>query len=580
MKVHRLLPAAMVLALMAQNSDQPVLSVTTRLVEMNVIVRGKDGPVRDLTKEDFTLFENGKPRKIAFFSRNAASPATLAAKPASVPASSAGLVTNRPRGAVETPVNVTVVLLDGLNTEIKDQQYAREEFLKFLKQIRPEDRLAVYTLGTKLRVLNDFTGDAQRLAAVVNRYAGDNLGLAEAAGAGLSDAPDGIGTDKIIQDAINNQMHDLVSDYTIRMRAETTAAALEAIANHIGHIPGRKSLIWISASFPFVIGHIGDGQTNSEDTAFDDDISGVTAAKKRSGMAQGTAPYGANDRDGNPARTQMNFTEAATRATRALNNANVAVYPVDAPGLKGLPKSKTAEQNYGVSRTAAVTPPRNTSTIGTGSTAMHVMADSTGGLVFQNTNGIRQAIQAAIDDGEVTYTLGFYPDSSTLDSRFHNLKVQVKRKNVEVRHRRGYLAVPTTPLTGEERTVQIRGVLGSPLLATGITLMAGVEKTEKPGTLRVQVAIDPRDLILEKKGDKWTGSLDLVFAQRSAEGGDMGLSSTPLGLSLDQTRYDMMFREGFSITKTLDLAAAAVEVRVVVFDRASGKVGSLIVPVK
>ena len=58
------------------------------------------------------------------------------------------------------------------------------------------------------------------------------------------------------------------------------------------------------------------------------------------------------------------------------------------------------------------------------------------------------------------------------------------------------------------------------------------------------------------------------------------MSATPLGLSLDQMRYDMIFREGFSITKTLDLAAAAVEVRVVVFDRGSGKVGSLIVPVK
>jgi len=67
--------------------------------------------------------------------------------------------------------------------------------------------------------------------------------------------------------------------------------------------------------------------------------------------------------------------------------------------------------------------------------------------------------------------------------------------------------------------------------------------------------------------------------QRDA-GGDIGLSATPLGLSLDQMRYDMIFREGFSITKTLDLAAAAVEVRVVVFDRASGKIGSLIVPVK
>jgi len=580
MKAHRLLPVAMVLALMAQDSNQPVIRVTTRLVEVNVIVRGKSGPVRDLTKDDFAIFENGKLRKTAFFSMNAALPASPTAKPTSEPTNAAGLITNRPRGAAETPVNATVVLLDALNTEIKDQQFARQAFLKFLKQIRPEDRVAVYTLGTRLRVLNDFTSDARRLAAVVSRYAGDNVGLAEAAGAGLSDVPDGIGTDKIIQDAINNHMNDLVSDYTIRLRAETTAAALEAIANHIGHIPGRKSLIWISSSFPFVIGHIGDGQTNSEDTAFDDDISGVTAAKKHGGAAQGTALYGANDRDGSPARTQMNFSEVATRATRALNNANVAVYPVDARGLTGMLKSMTAEQNYGVSRTAAVTPPRNTSTINTGSTAMHVMADSTGGLIFQNTNGIRQAIQAAIEDGEVTYTLGFYPDSSSLDSKFHSLKIQVKRKDVEVRYRKGYLAVPNTQFTAPERTAQVRDALWSPLPATGITLIASVEKAERPGALRLQVAIEPRDLSFEKKGETWTGSLDLVFAQCSSDGRSLALTTTPLGLSLDRTRYDTVFREGLSITKTLDAEAAAVEVRVVVFDRASGKTGSLVVPLK
>ncbi|HLK65681.1 MAG TPA: VWA domain-containing protein [Bryobacteraceae bacterium] len=575
MKPHRFLPAAIVCALLAQDSNQPIARVTTRLVELNVIVRDKSGPVSDLAKEDFTILENGKPRKIAFFSKNVAPPESVAQTPQQA---AGGVVTNRPNGAGETPVNVTVVLLDALNTEIRDQQFAKQEFLQFLKQIRPEDRVAVYTLGTKLHVLNDFTSDAKRLAAVVNRYSGENIGLAEAAGAPLSDAPDGIGTDKIIQDAINNHMNDLVSDYTVRMRAETTAAAMEAIANHIGHIPGRKSLIWISASFPFVIGHIGDGQTNSEDTAFDDDISGVTAAKKKGGMSQSTTLYGANDRDGSPARTQMNFTEAAMRATRALNNANVAVYAVDARGLTGMVKSMTVEQNYGISGSAARTPPKLTSTINTSSTALHTMADSTGGLVFQNTNGIRQAIQSAIQDGEVTYTLGFYPESSSLDSKYHNLKVQVKRKDVELRYRRGYLAVPDSQLTAQERGAQVRDVLWSPLPATAIGLIAGLEKGDKPGTIRMQVALEPRDLLLEKKGDRWTGALDLVFAQRAADGSDLGLTTTPLGLSLDQQRYELIFRDGLSITKMLDVAPHAVELRVVVFDRGSGKVGSLTVP--
>jgi hypothetical protein len=110
--------------------------------------------------------------------------------------------------------------------------------------------------------------------------------------------------------------------------------------------------------------------------------------------------------------------------------------------------------------------------------------------------------------------------------------------------------------------------------ATGISLIAGMDKG------RLQVAIDPHDVTLEKMGDKWIAALDLVFAQRSNEGADLGLKTTPLELSLDKAHYDQVLQEGLSITKNVELTPSAVEVRVVVVDRASGRIGSLIVPVK
>ena len=259
------------------------ISVTTPLVEIPVIGRSKNAPVRDLSKDDFKLFEKGKERKIAVFSVNAVSPTPTVAQASSAaatPAIATNIFTNRPVG-YRPPVNVTVVLLDGLNTDLKDQNYARLQALKFLRQIRPEDRVAVYALGSTLRVLNDFTSDATRLATTVGRFSGDNIGLTDAADAAPADTPnDGLGSDKIVEDAIRNLSNDMISDYTVQIRAEKTAAALEAIAAHIGSIPGRKNLIWITSGFPFLIGHIGDGQANSEDTSFDDDISGITALKK------------------------------------------------------------------------------------------------------------------------------------------------------------------------------------------------------------------------------------------------------------------------------------------------------------
>ncbi|HUA58374.1 MAG TPA: VWA domain-containing protein [Verrucomicrobiae bacterium] len=573
--MHRLAAPLLALTLAAQKSDQPLVRVTTRLVEINVIVRDKGGPVRDLSQDDFVLTEKGKPRKIAFFQKydsTAPAPPMSSATPAAP-----GIVTNRPTGS--TPrLNVTIVLLDGLNTAVKDQDYAKQQFLAYLKQVRPEDRIAVYTLGSQLRVLNDFTNDASRLAAAVAKFTGANTGVTDTEIHGAT-AASTEGNDEIVAEAIENAMNDLISDRSVRIRAETTAAAMEAIANHISGIPGRKNLIWISSSFPFVIGHIGDGQANSEDTAFDNDINGVTAAKRGGGAAQNTALYQVNDRDGNPARTQMNFTREIERATMALNNAGIAVYPIDARGLTVLPKSMTVEQNYGRSKVDAIMPSAaSSSTITTGSTAMHALADNTGGIIFQNGNDLRKAIQTAVEDGEVTYTLGFYPDPSTLDSKFHDLKVQVKRKDVEVRYRKGYLAMPESA-AAKNRVDTVRAALDSPLPATGITLTAGAEKGDKPAAMRLMVAIEPREITLEQKDGKWTGALDLVFAQRSADGTHLNVSTTPLGLSLDASQHDKIFQYGFSFTKNIDLAAGAVEVRVLVADRASGRMGTLTVPV-
>src|SRR6185295_9515353 len=143
------------------------LGVTTRLVEVNVIVRDKNGPVAGLTKDDFTLFDRKKQQKIATFAVSTMNKSQQPSAP--LPP---GTYTNRPEYRQEGPTTATIVLLDALNTQIQDQLYAKQQFIKFLGTLRPDDRVAVYLLGTKLRVLNDFTNDSRRLLAAVTKYSG------------------------------------------------------------------------------------------------------------------------------------------------------------------------------------------------------------------------------------------------------------------------------------------------------------------------------------------------------------------------------------------------------------------------
>ena len=552
------------LALAAQTPGPGVIRVTTRLVEISVIVRDKNGPVKGLTKDDFTVFDKGKQQQVAFFSVSSSVVRSKEAQlMAALGAPKSPIFTNRIELRTEAPTAATVILLDGINTDNRDQVYAREQFLKYLSQIHPGDRIAVYTLGAQLRVLNDFTSDAHRLVAALARYKGETLGMLDAS------TPDVEDTGDATLDAILTESDGVIADFNIENRVRNTTAAMEAIANHLARVPGRKNLIWISGSFPFAIG------LDSPDNNPSDQISQVGSS--------GTAgAYGVNNRDGSPARDNKFFKAEVDRATAALNNANIAVYPVDARGLVVLPKSMTAEGAKPRSRARATGPQTVQSLMPTGSSTIHVMAENTGGRAFENTNDIRGAIQAAVEDSEVTYTLGFYPDQNLLDSKFHPVKVVVKGKSLDVRYRKGYLAIPDSPPSDHERVEEIRDAIWSPLEATGISLTASVIKVDQPkaGSLEFTVAVAAEDIGLVQKDGKWTGSLDIVFAQRGVDGRDLGATTKSVGLSLDQPHYQTLVKEGFTITKTVEPAAGVAQVRVILYDRTSAKLGSLLVPIK
>jgi VWFA-related protein len=126
-----------------------------------------------------------------------------------------------------------------------------------------------------------------------------------------------------------------------------TFSALEAIANHVKGIPGRKNLLWISAGFPLAIG--------TPDTGGRADMSQV--------------------------RT---FGVEMERAVRALNSANIAVYPIDARGL------------------SVGNPYINVST-------MREMAQETGGTAYYNRNDLHRAVRTALDDSRDVYSLTYSP---------------------------------------------------------------------------------------------------------------------------------------------------------------------------
>jgi hypothetical protein len=329
----------------------------------------------------------------------------------------------------------------------------------------------------------------------------------------------------------------MVSEAFLRRRADLTTSALEGIANHLAGVPGRKNLVWVSGGFPVVIA--GD--------------------------------------HGN-----QNMTKEINRATRAINAADIAVYPVDIRGLIGPfgsnPAAATATIVKGVVPPSPVFATINT--IRADQDSMEQIADATGGKAYMNTNAIGDAVRKAIDDSRVSYVLGYYSSRVDNDNKFRSIDVNVKRDGVNVRHRKGYVAFMPVPVrAAKARLASLERVMFSPLAASQVEVTARLARGAG-GTGVLTVRLDPSSIGWEMKNGVREGAIDVVIAQSEPDGKYFKIKETSVNLSADQERYQQMSEDGFTLSLNVVLRPTAYRLHVVISDVASQAVGSLIIPIK
>ncbi len=500
----------------AAAQDPAVFRADTHLVQINVIVRDKNGPVANLTQSDFTITDHGKPRAISIFAVH--KPATSVEASPPVPVNTLNTFSNRALRDADTPPSVTVILLDRLNTMIggaaanaetplfsSDQALssAKQHLVKFLDEMDPKERVAIYSLGHRLAVLSDFTGDRARLKNILENYRATSITSQEVA------EPTTVYLPSDVMAAQVNRDRQVLAGMSNAQRGQTTAAALMAVAAHVAEIPGRKNLVWLTADLTIPAAALG----------------------------------------------------------RALGRSDIAIYPVDARGL--LPfaagHSESDEAADQVLHTRGTPSGAGAgSTVPPGIAAMQELAEETGGRAYVNVNDLTGAIRAAINDGEVTYTLGFYVDANSLDGKFHELKVRVKHSSLEVRTQRGYFAL-------KESAGSPVSPLASPLESSAIHVTAKVERSA--AGLTISGSIDARDLQLDQ--DK--GGVDIHIVQQDAAGNT--IESRSLSLQLARADYQTYLKSGVPFKTLLQIKENLATLRIVVVDRVRATTGSLIIPV-
>lgn len=518
-----------------------VLKVTTRLVQVNVLVHDHHGqPIGDLTKDDFELTDQGKKQQISIFSVDTAAAASKPGAPAAIIPTNQ--FSNRFTQREDMPTSATVILLDFTNTKFEDQVYAKQQVVKFLAQIQPEDRVALYQLtGSGFRVIHDFTNNPSALlASIAKAMPGIDLRVA-----GSEFDPANTGTDAL--DTSIDYANQRYANFQIRNRVIDTCISLKILANHLAGLPGRKNLVWVSGGFPMFIGY-GDPEAQ------------INMAKIA------------------PNVDQEILTDYVEDASRALNTASVAVYPVDARGLMGLPM---ADASKNVKIVNGRLPTSMTKVNHSNTDTMEYVADLTGGKAFYNTNDIKGAIRKAIDDAAVTYTLGYYTSEENWDNRYHKLKVKVKRSGTEVRTKKGYFAQSQQAITDRDLTLRIRDAVWSPLDASEVGLSATiVPSPQVPSASRVLLKVSSSDISFVQDQGLFKANVDVLFATVNKRGGIRPPDQrSTLNLQLKPDTYARVTEEGLSAGRDVSVTPETESIKVIVLDRSTGQIGSVTIPV-
>jgi len=544
----------------AAASAQPTATfkANSNMVTIEVVVRDRQGhPVPGLTAKDFEVYEqippkkDQKPESIAAF--QAISMADLSARSRKATQMPAGVFTNLVTLQNMT-VPPTIMLIDGINTDIGSQMQMHRQMVKMLASIPDDVPAAIFLMDQRLHLLQNFTTDPKLLREAARKASSlESSGNADvdprddpnALSALMADAQSAQGENGAMASMQRFEQETFALNMDVRV--QETLDALRGIARFLSGYPGRKNLLWISSSFPLVIGPDTDNKFTS------------------------MRMY------------QSQMDDVAT----ALADAQVAVYPMDPSGLKTqsyFSASTRVNQPGMTGAGASRSVQREDVNRFSSQASMEVLAQETGGRICVNNNDLSDCVKTAVNDGTSYYELSYYPDSSNWHGEFHRIVVKTGQSGVHLAYREGYYARPQGGAIGDDAAKQDAALQQAAcqdmLSATAILVMTRAVPPDQPSQAKYFLAIDPASLTFTSTDD---GGRDLrlgfAICTFDKTGKPLQYFHDSSELKLTQPQYAaVLTRHGIPHPVSFMPDAATKRVRLLVLDKDSGRMGALDVP--
>jgi VWFA-related protein len=510
--------------------ELPTFQTKAELVLVPVVVSDKKGGhVHGLKKEDFAIVEDDKAKEITVFEPVHTEPRVMQL------ASAHDVYTNTAKPEA-TQARVTIIVLDTLNTAFFDQNRAKVEILKFLSNLEPGEPVALLNLSKSgLHVIHDFTADPKILAQAVKRTK-SQLGFKDTSSGdqvpdNLPDLPGVAGESAQLQNIeteVEGAFASQQQSYSIRVTLES----MRQLAKAFTGFQGRKSVIWATGGIPFSV----------------DDPS----------------------RMGFMTADMLPLYESAWRD---LNNANMAVYPLEVTSL-----SNPAYNSPSISGRRAL---RYRRSMRMGNTDnLELFANMTGGRYCPYASDMKQCFQEATDDSGDYYMMAYTIDSTHLKPGWHKIKVKLLNGDYQVRARSGYFVAEPHKEKNPEQQADADVAMGltAPMDYTELPFSVrwvGKANAGEKDTFRFRYNIAPANV--DQAANNHI-SLGFAALATDSKGKPVGQFSKVMEGDLSPEMSAALRAKGLSFDGTIDLPPGSNEsVRFLVRDNLSGKMGSVTV---
>lgn len=522
---------------LAAQERRPLFRAEINFIEVPVIVTDARGAfVKDLTADDFEVYEEGRPQKIAFFQFVDVPIVTTGA-----PAGATGPVEPDVRTAAPTfEGRIYVLVLDDLHTDFSRSQRVRDIARRFIERyFGPGDLAAVVYTSGRAEAGQELTSSRRLLLAAIERFQGQKLPspgaeklavhlrqAAEAEASGDEErrirTPEGLQQAQSIRDPYDPERGE---------RARRLLRTVSRVAEWLADVQGRrKALLLFSEGIEYDI----------------------------------YEPF-------NRGAASAIVTEAQ-EAIAAAQRANVNIYAIDPRGLNYFGEliqisgySDYPQLDYGTFRGFL-------RELLLSQESLIALAEETGGLAIVNQGDVPGGLGRIVLDSSRYYLLGYYSDERRWGRRFVRIEVKVKRPGLQVRARRGF--VPPDRRTGtqarsidakEGTSPALRAALSKPVPLGQLPLRvfaAPFKGTGRNGSVVIVMELDGEALKFEERDGRYYERLELSLVAADERARVQGGDRQTFDLKLLPATYERVRKTGVRLLSRLELPPGRYQIRV------------------